>query len=72
MSIALPLDRMTVVEKLQAMETIWNDLCRKSENIPSPAWHEDVLSKREQNVRNGTDSFTDWETAKKDIRKSVS
>lgn len=72
MSVALPLDRMTVAEKLQTMEILWNDLCRKSENIPSPAWHGDVLSKREQDVKNGTDAFIDWEVAQKDIRKSLS
>lgn len=35
MKFTLPLDKMTTEEKLLALEEIWQDLCRKSDNIPS-------------------------------------
>ncbi len=39
MAISIPLESMSVEEKLQTMESIWEDLCRKSESITFPPWH---------------------------------
>jgi hypothetical protein len=62
---------MTTSEKLQAMEQIWADLQRVSEEIPSPGWHADVLAAREDRVRKGTSQFSDWGTAKSRIREKA-
>jgi len=43
----LPLDQMTVEEKLHLMEILWDDLSRMPEQTPSPAWHAEVLAERE-------------------------
>jgi len=43
MDISIPLHKMTIMEKLRVIEEIWENLLRDSENIPSPAWHADVL-----------------------------
>jgi hypothetical protein len=69
MSINLPLDQMTIEEKLQAMEALWADLTRNEEQFESPAWHEQVLKEREQRVKSGQESFIDWEIAKKQLRQ---
>lgn len=66
---ALPLERMTVEEKLEVMEDIWVDLLRSRETLPSPAWHADVLKARERRVREGVSVFGDWEDAKRRIRE---
>jgi hypothetical protein len=50
MDITLPLDQMTVEEKLRAMEALWADLTRRPEEFESPAWHETVLKEREERV----------------------
>ena len=71
MSIALPLDKMTVEEKIQTTETHWNDLCGQANNFASPGWHREVLTSREAAVENGEDTFVDWEAAKRDIRNTV-
>ncbi len=62
MNVVLPLDKMTVAEKLQAMEDLWADLSR-DETFESPAWHQDVLRERA-----GQNDFMDWETAKAQLR----
>lgn len=72
MSINLPLKDMTLEEKLAVMESIWEDLARTPEAIESPAWHKDILNERRQRLTDGTARFTDWETAKADIRKKLS
>ncbi len=68
MDITLPLDQMTLAEKLRVMETLWADLSRNEHEFESPAWHEEVLKEREERVRSGQETFIDWETAKKQLR----
>lgn len=67
----LPIEQMTTAEKIRTMEDIWDDLCHHAEAIPSPSWHQDVLSQREESVSKGTETFTEWETAKKRIRETI-
>ena len=72
MAVTLRLDKMSVEEKIQAMESIWEDLCKSADSVASPPWHEKVLNMREENVKRGKDQFTDWEKAKKDIKNDIS
>jgi hypothetical protein len=68
----LPLKKMTLQEKLAAMESLWEDLARAPEAIESPAWHKDILDERRQRLAEGKSRFTDWETAKAEIRNKLS
>ncbi len=72
MTVTIPLDQMTTVEKLLAMENIWDDLYRRADEISSPLWHGKVLQQREEKVKKGIEGFTDWENAKGKIREFVS
>jgi len=72
MGTALSVEKMSIEEKFQTMETIWDDLCKKADTISSPPWHEKVLNDRENAIINGEDVFVDWHTAKKNIEKSMS
>ncbi|MDO9263137.1 MAG: addiction module protein [Desulfosalsimonadaceae bacterium] len=72
MGIALSVEKMSIEEKIQTMEIIWDDLCKKADSLPSPAWHEKVLNDRENGIRNGEDVFVDWNNAKKIIEDSIS
>lgn len=72
MSIHLPLKDMTLLEKLAVMESLWEDLSKTPDAIESPAWHKDVLEERRQHIAQGRSKFSDWETAKADIRKRLS
>lgn len=72
MTVTLPLNEMTVTEKLQLMETLWDDLRRNADSLESPVWHREVLEEREQRIATGEAKFIDWDEAKSDIRKRVS
>ncbi|OFV96730.1 MAG: acyl-protein synthetase [Acidobacteria bacterium RIFCSPLOWO2_12_FULL_54_10] len=72
MEINLPLKEMTLHEKLAAMELLWEDITRSPESFESPSWHKDILDERRQQIAEGKSQFTDWETAKKEIRKKLS
>jgi hypothetical protein len=63
---------MTVTEKLQLMETLWDDLRRNADSLESPVWHREVLEERERRIVSGESKFIDWDEAKSDIRKRVS
>ena len=68
-NIVLPLAEMTVAEKLELMETIWADLSRDPDEIPSPAWHGEVLRERQRQLDVGEVEYLDWEDVKADLRR---
>lgn len=65
----LPLNDMTIEDKIRVMEDLWTDLTKTEENYPSPDWHKDVLLLREKRIAEGKEIYKDWESAKKDLRK---
>lgn len=71
MTISLPLDQMSVEEKLQVMEAIWDDLSQRADEMQPPAWHGKVLEALEAAIERGEETFEDWEAAKRRIRDSL-
>jgi len=72
MANTLPLDKMTVEEKLQAMESLWDDLCSRAGGVTSPDWHGEILEQRDSAHSRGEDGFQDWEATKRNIRDKTS
>ena len=68
MSIDLPLDSMSVGEKLEAMEAIWASLCSNPTDVGSPEWHEDILTQRRQRLASGESAVSDWSDAKRRLQ----
>ena len=69
MTVSLPLEQMTAAEKLELIQTIWEDLDKNAAEIESPAWHEEVLNGREKQIAAGEEKFLAWEDAKKLLDK---
>ena len=67
----LTLENMSIEEKIQTMEIIWDDLCKKADGILSPPWHEIELNDRENRIQNGEDLFVVWHTARKNIENAI-
>ena len=72
MSVNLPLEKMSIEEKLQAMEALWEHLCKSADSVPSPPWHGEVLEQLEEDIQRGVEQFDDWEAAKRNIRNHIS
>lgn len=72
MRINLPLEQMSTEEKIQTMETIWDNLCKKADSLSSPSWHKNILHEREERIKNGDEKFVDWDKAKKYIQDKTS
>ena len=71
MSIDLPLEKMTLAEKLETMELLWADISKKSADLPSPAWHREALIERRRLVAEGKLKFLDWDTAIAQLREEL-
>lgn len=71
MDISLPLQEMSTADKLSLMELLWEDLSRTPENIPSPAWHGEVLAARERKLKEGETKFYDFEEVRERLRKAA-
>jgi hypothetical protein len=53
------------------MEILWDDFYRNASKLESPAWHGNILQQREEQLKQGKNSFEDWEQVKKEIRKNI-
>lgn len=71
MNIELPLERMTIAEKIHAMELLWADLSVNAREEVVPTWHQDVLAEREQRLAAGEEKVLDWNEAKQLLRKEL-
>lgn len=71
MDITLPLDKMTVEEKLRLIEIVWEDLKKNEDEIPVPEWHLEILREREQLLSEGKSEFVNLETMKKLVAEDI-
>ena len=65
----LPLNEMSVEEKLQNYGGALLVSRADPAAIESPAWHEEELAERERKIESGEAKFVEWEKAKADIRR---
>jgi len=68
----LPLSEYSFEQKLDLLETLWDDLAKNETLLKSPHWHEEILKDREQALTSGKIKVSDWEEAKKRIKRNVS
>ena len=68
MLIDLPLENMTVAEKLRVMETVWASLCSKPADVASPDWHAKVLAERARRLESGEATVSKWSDAKQRLQ----
>lgn len=51
------IERMSLTERLQAMELLWRSISRNPESVVSPDWHGEILKKRLAKVEAGKGKF---------------
>jgi putative addiction module component (TIGR02574 family) len=51
------IERMSITERLQAMDQLWDSLNRYDDKVPSPAWQEEVLADRKTRAQRGEAKF---------------
>ena len=56
--------KMSMIERLQAMEALWDSLIDEESEIESPQWHRDILDERKRKIENGKAEFISLEELK--------
>jgi hypothetical protein len=69
MSLELPLSTMSVGEKVQLLELVWDNLCHQSGDVRSPEWHAAILNDRQKQIENGTMAVSSWAEAKERLQR---
>lgn len=71
MDAVLPLDKMSVEEKLRALEQIWQALSKDESQLPVPDWHKKVLDERQRQIESGEAKFIPLEEFKDRVQKKT-
>jgi putative addiction module component (TIGR02574 family) len=67
----LEIERMTLAERLQAMELLWRSLSAEPDKLESPAWHKKILEKRLAKIESGKGEFLTLAQLKKRLAKRL-
>ena len=57
----LEIKKMSRIERLQAMEVLWDSLMDEESEIESPEWHRDILEERKRKIETGEAEFISLE-----------
>lgn len=60
---------LTLSEKLQLLEDLWDSIAQSPEQIPVLDWQKEELAKRKAAYLQNPDSGSSWEAAKERIRR---
>jgi len=44
----LEIEKMSTIERLQAMEALWDSFMKEESEIDSPEWHRDIIEERKR------------------------
>lgn len=64
------IERMSVTERLQAMDQLWDSLNRDGDEISSPDWHRDILADRKARAQRGDSKFLTLDQLRSRLRSS--
>ena len=60
----IEIKKMSTIERLQAMEALWDSLMDEESEIESPQWHRDIIEERKKKIENGKAEFISLEELK--------
>lgn len=69
MSTLIEIEKMTLPERLEAMELLWDSLSRDASAVTSPAWHGDVLAERLERIARGEAVFLSLDEVKRRLKR---
>ena len=63
------LETLSVPERVQLVEDLWDSIARSNAQLPVPQWQKDELARRKQNYRRNPASGQTWGEVKESILK---
>jgi len=70
MSIHAEFQLLSVAEKVQVVQELWDQIAASPESLPVPAWHRAELEKRQAEWASSPDPGVDWDVVKKRLREA--
>jgi len=64
------LETLSVLERVQIVEDLWDSIARSNASVPIPQWQKDELDRRKKNYLRNPDSGLTWDNVKQDILQS--
>ena len=61
------LEKLSVAERLQIVEDLWDGIARSNADIPVPQWQKAELERRKQNYLKDPQSLQTWDAVKREI-----
>ena len=49
--------KMSIIERLQTMEALWNSILYEGSEIETPEWHREIVEERKRKMKNGEAEF---------------
>lgn len=63
------LNELSMAEKLQLVEDLWDNLSATPEAVPIHDWQKEELDRRKEKLASNPNSGIEWEGAKRRIRR---
>jgi putative addiction module component (TIGR02574 family) len=63
------IEKMTLPERLEAMELLWDSLVRDASGVSSPDWHGEVLAGRLEKIARGEGKFLSLDEVKRRLTR---
>ncbi len=60
---------LSLAEKLQLVEELWNDIASTPDQVPIPEWHKAVLDRRQAQLDRDPSAVLTWEETLKRIKR---
>jgi len=64
-------DDLSVDEKIDYLESLWDRVAASPETIPVPDWHRDIIGERMKDLDANPDAGDSWEAVQKRLRKKL-
>ena len=64
------LEALSVPERVQIVEDLWDSIARSNAEMPIPQWQKDELGRRKRKYLQNPDSGLTWDQVKQDILQS--
>ncbi len=66
---AADIERMSIAERLQTVELLWDSLAQTPEAVPSPGWHGEVVASRLAKIERGEGQFVTLDELKERLQR---
>lgn len=64
------LETLSVAERMQLVEDLWDSIARCNANLPVPEWQKDELAHRKERYRLNPNSGETWDQVKQSVLQS--